>query len=200
MAYLSGFSRPRRPTDTFPSNATDMPRPSSSFDILQDDKAKALSSRLHIDKPATITSPSAPSLPKIAVSSASLLGTPRGATLFSAPDPQPASTLSSAPDPAAIEAKLESLVNPGPEAQTQQRPGPSPLVDPGNSSQPSVESVIAEGQRLVQLGDERRSRSGSLIQSISQVMEHAPAPSQPTDEDTEELTNVDGVASHSSAR
>lgn len=179
MAYLSGFSQ-RGAGSEASSNAGSLRRSAPAINAGLDSKADAISAHLHIDhkgissssrsnSPAgrtgpasTVTSPSpvvtpqidtATTIPSAAAPLAPILIEPAAGGFPELPPPT---------DLAAVDSRLEDFVSHSPPA----RPGPSPL-SPMRAGDPSLESVVAEGARLVQLG---RSRANSFAaDSFGQV-------------------------------
>jgi CheY-like chemotaxis protein len=177
MAYLSGFSRRGLSTSPEPTLGPQLvlkPAPAPpAFAAGLDLKADAISAHLHIDTkafhhpapPPAVASPAKDGNPALTFSSPTPVLTPQPSSVGVAPEP-PRPTLSPLVPPVtdlnAVDSRLEDIVN------HTRRPGISPIV-----ADPSLESVVAEGARLVELGRTRGYTSAAdsfgqvRLQSIS---------------------------------
>ncbi|KAL8290153.1 hypothetical protein RQP46_003092 [Phenoliferia psychrophenolica] len=178
MAYLSGFSRGATSESSFTAESSAefaKSRPAFSAGLNAKAKADEISAHLHIHprpssrsgspaRPPDLNLPAQPQ-PTLTISSPTPVLTPTTA-------PQPARLTmeavaevnqASAPDLDAVDNRLEDL-----KAQSR-RPGPSPLSH--GEPQPSLESVVAEGARLVAVG---RSRANSATTDSFSRLDETP--------------------------
>ena len=174
MAYLSGFSRASSDS-TGVSSEFAKSKPAFSAGLNAKAKADEISAHLHIHprpssrssspaRPSDAAHPASLAHPVLTISSPTPVLTPVASTQSHVPVLSPAAIAEvnndSAPDMDAVDGMLEDH-----KAQTK-RPGPTPL------SEPTLESVVAEGARLAIVG---RSRANSATtDSFSKVRFRSP--------------------------